>query len=412
MYFRLYNHCKLVEGVRRGAIYDLETGKVISINQGAVKLLNTCKNHSLEDIMDVSLPENMHYVKFLQELAQKKLGSIYLLAPDDEEICAAPPEPNLDFLWLEVTNTCNNTCLHCYAASGPAAHSDYVPKERWLNVISEAKAAGAKAIQLIGGEPLMYPAWRDLITKAHSEEYEYIEIFTNATLITDEDIDFFKTHGVRIATTLYSNRAEVHDKVTLQPGSFHKTITNIRKILANSIPLRIASIIMKPNEGEAENIMNLCAELGVEVNPPDVVRPTGRGSDQDILPQEYTKPPIRPPFFTNEESFTQAQYFHSCLAGKIAITSTGEVIPCIFARNHSFGSILANSLAEILAGEKLNKCWHTTKDQVEKCKDCEYRYACSDCRPLAEGSDPEKRWLACSTGCSYNPYTGIWEDIR
>ena len=60
----------------------------------------------------------------------------------------------------------------------------------------------------------------------------------------------------------------------------------------------------------------------------------------------------------------------------------------------------------------MQKCWHTTKDHVEKCKDCEYRYACNDCRPLAQGSDSGKRWLASSVDCLYNPYTGKWEDER
>jgi radical SAM protein with 4Fe4S-binding SPASM domain len=410
LYFRLHNNCKLVEGAKRGAIYDLDSGKVLSVNQGAVKLINVCSNRSLEDVMDITLAENQPYAVFLQELIVKKVGSIYLSAPDTRVAAEIPEEPKLDFLWLEVTASCNNTCLHCYAASGPCKHEDIVLKERWLSVISEARCAGASAVQLIGGEPLMYPGWRDLIIKACEEGYEYIEIFTNATLLTDSDIEFLKTNGVRIATTIYADNADVHDKVTLHQGSFHKTMTNIKKILANNIPLRIASIIMKANEDQAENIMKLCAQLGVEVNPPDVVRPTGRGDDKDIVPGKYTKPSVKPPFYTSQECFNKAQHFHSCLAGKIAITSTGEVIPCIFARSHSFGNILNSTLAEILAGEKLGKCWHTTKDQVEKCKDCEYRYACSDCRPLAEGADPEKRWLACSTGCSYNPYTGKWGD--
>lgn len=407
MYFRLHNHCKLVAGAKRGAIYDLEKGKVVSVNEGAIKLLTACSKNELQDIIDMSAADQPS-IKFLQQLTEKGLGSIYFIEPEAKEDIPMA-EAKLEFLWLELTASCNNTCLHCYAQSGPSEHKDHVAKERWLNLISEARSLGADAVQLIGGEPLMYPGWRDLIIRARQEGYEYIEIFTNATLITNDDIAFFKTNNVRIATTIYADNAAVHDKVTLQPGSFDKTLTNIKKLLAHGIVLRIASIIMKANEDQAENIMKLCAQLGVEVNPPDVVRPTGRGDDQAILPEKYTKLPIKPPFYTDMEAFFKAQQYHSCLAGKIAITASGEVIPCIFARNHSFGSIIQSTLAEIIAGEKLNKCWHTTKDEVERCKDCEYRYACSDCRPLAEGSDPEKRWLACSQGCSYNPYKGLWE---
>jgi hypothetical protein len=46
----------------------------------------------------------------------------------------------------------------------------------------------------------------------------------------------------------------------------------------------------------------------------------------------YAKPPIQPPFHTDEYSFMKAQQFNSCLTGKIAVTTTGDVIPCIFPR--------------------------------------------------------------------------------
>ena len=193
--------------------------------------------------------------------------------------------------WLELTSLCNNKCLHCYATSGPCAASDSIPHERWLELISEARAAGATAIQLIGGEPLFYPKWRELVARANQEGYEYIEIFTNATLIDDSCISFFQDFNVSIATTIYADNAEVHDLVTSNPGSFAKTYAAIEKLTAAKIPLRVASIIMKPNENEVANIAPMCQKLGIEFTPPDVVRPTGRGDDKISLPINYSKAP-------------------------------------------------------------------------------------------------------------------------
>lgn len=412
MYYRLHPHCYLVRGAKRGAIYNLQTGKVHSINKGAVDFLLACENSALEDLLDLALPENKPQLAFLDKLTAMGLGSFYLSQPAERP---APPQvapPKLEFLWLELTASCNNRCLHCYATSGPCAGYDAVPHDRWLSLITEARQAGATAIQFIGGEPLLYPRWQELAQRARQDGYEIIEIFTNATLIDDDCVKFVKDNQISIATTIYAANAAVHDRVTLNPGSFNQTMAAVRKLLAADVPLRIASIIMKANEEEAENIMKLCEELGVEVTPPDVVRPTGRGDNSKLLPDKYQKPPVRPPFFTDEESFFRAQCYHSCLAGKIAITAAGDVIPCIFARDQICGNILRQSLATILAGQKLQQCWRTTKDQVEKCQDCEYRYACTDCRPLAQGSDTAKRWLACSNDCDYNPYTGKWKTIK
>lgn len=413
MYYQLQKHCRLVEGASRGAIYDLQTGKVYSINRGALQLLLACQENSLEDLLDVNSPDNKRYLKFFDALTEKGVGSLYTLIPAENtnKTDLEVESVKLDFVWLELTSKCNNRCLHCYGTCGPITETnDSVPHERWLRLIEEARQAGANAIQLIGGEPLLYPNWRELVLKAKELGFEFIEIFTNATLVDDECVDFFKNYGVNIATTIYADCADVHDQVTLHQGSFAKTMTAIRKILAAQIALRIASIIMKVNENEAEKIMQLCQDLGVEVTPPDVIRPTGRGDDYALMPTAYTKPPIKPPFYTDAESFAKSKQYHSCLAGKIAVTSTGDIIPCIFARSQVCGNILSQSLEDVLSGQSLKSCWHTTKDLVDKCKDCEFRYACSDCRPLAQGSAPDKSWLACSTGCSYNPYTGKWEE--
>jgi radical SAM protein with 4Fe4S-binding SPASM domain len=409
LYFQLHDHCKLVEGKARGAIYNFNTGKVHSINFQALKLISQCEKNVLEEVFDMNSEQGNRYLEFLDKLVKLELAAYYYHEPHR----LPPPvinEAKLEFLWLELTSACNNKCLHCYATSGPSCHEAKVPHSTWIKTIQEAYETGARAIQLIGGEPLMYPKWRELILFADKLGFEYIEIFSNATLITDEDVQFFKAHNVNLATTIYADNAEVHDAVTQQNGSFTRTLASIKKALNAAIPLRIASIIMKTNENQVENIMNLCRTLGVEVNPPDVIRPTGRGDDEQLKPDTYSKPPVKPPFYTDEQSFFKAQRCHSCLAGKLAVTADGNVIPCIFARDQICGNILEESLITVLQGQKLQDYWHTTKDAISKCCDCEYRYACHDCRPLAQGSNPTKNWLACTAGCSYDPNTGVWEE--
>jgi radical SAM protein with 4Fe4S-binding SPASM domain len=411
LYYHLQPHCKLVTGANRAAIYDCKTGKVHSINSSAAQLLIACADTPIEDLWATETPENIYCMDFLTKLSTKELGTFDDKKAESTRELTLPPTPTkLDFMWLELTSTCNSKCLHCYAECSPSSLiTKQVPHARWLSLIEEGKAAGATAIQLIGGEPLLYPDWRGLVIKAHQLDYEYIEIFTNGTLVDDDCINFFKEYHVNIATTIYADNATTHDKITRQPNSFNKTMTAIQKIMAANIPLRIASIIMKTNEHEVENILNLYEKLGMKGTYPDVIRPTGRGDDLDLLPLHYQKPPIKPPFFImNENSFVDSHHHHPCLSGKIAVTATGDVLPCIFARNQLCGNILDQSLFEILNSPPLTNCWHTTKDHIEKCSDCEYRYACADCRPLSQGSDPQRNWLASPVNCFYNPYTGTW----
>ena len=408
MYYNLHDYCKVVTGKTRGAIYDLNSGKVYSINQSALNLLNLYLQKPFESLSRNLTSSQIH---FFDTLTQKGLGSFYINQPIIRSTKPTDlPEPNLTFVWLETTTKCNNRCLHCYTESSLHEQTEtLISKEQYLNLIRDIRLTGCSAIQFIGGEPLLYPHWRALIQEAVKNQYEFIEIFTNATLLTDEIIDFLAENKIHIATTIYADNPEIHDKITQNKGSFVKTIAAIEKICKKNIPLRIASILMKQNEHESEKIMNLCKKFGVEVMPPDIIRPTGRGENQNLLPADISSKTIQPPFYISETDFKIAQKCHPCLAGKLAITPNGDVFPCIFARNQLLGNILHTSLNDLLASQTLQTCWKTTKDQITKCKDCEYRYACVDCRPLAQNLNAKHDWYAAPMDCPYDPYKGIWE---
>lgn len=105
--------------------------------------------------------------------------------------------------------------------------------------------------------------------------------------------------------------------------------------------------------------------------------------------------------------FMENKLFNSCLNRKISIDTDGNIKNCPSMKK-SFGNILDESLIKVSENIDFQKKWSINKDLVEVCKDCEYRYVCSDCRaytknPSNEYSKPLK--------CFYDPYTGVWEDM-
>ena len=134
--------------------------------------------------------------------------------------------------------------------------------------------------------------------------------------------------------------------------------------------------------------------MGFSHKQPDVLRPKGRGDDPTIIP---SKESIIKYGLTTFSSFTITRDIlsrnisgHPCLLGKIAITDNGDVLPCIFSRNLTVGNVQETTIKEIMSGQKLKTVWKSTKDNVLVCQDCEYRYACFDCRPLSEGTSQGK----------------------
>lgn len=78
----------------------------------------------------------------------------------------------------------------------------------------------------------------------------------------------------------------------------------------------------------------------------------------------------------------------------------------------SFGNINETTLEEAIGLQGFKKYWNLTKDQVEGCKDCEFRYVCTDCRAYTEQTHFNQSDLDCSKPlkCGYNPYTTEWEE--
>lgn len=116
---------------------------------------------------------------------------------------------------------------------------------------------------------------------------------------------------------------------------------------------------------------------------------------------------ISPLYFrSNLSLFTEAQLHNTCLNRKIAIDVDGNIKNCP-SMPHSYGNIKDTTLQEALEHPDFKKYWNINKDQIEVCKDCEFRYICTDCRAYIE--DPHNLYSK-PLKCGYNPYTCEWEE--
>jgi SPASM domain peptide maturase of grasp-with-spasm system len=114
-------------------------------------------------------------------------------------------------------------------------------------------------------------------------------------------------------------------------------------------------------------------------------------------------------FNTNLPKVLEATNHNSCLHKKIGIDKDGHIKNCPLMME-SFGNIQKVSLEEALAQPKFKRYWNVTKDQIEGCKDCEFRHICTDCRAYTERSHYTSENLDISKPlkCGYNPYTNEW----
>lgn len=111
-------------------------------------------------------------------------------------------------------------------------------------------------------------------------------------------------------------------------------------------------------------------------------------------------------FVINIPHYTESLAHNTCLNRKIAIDTKGNIKNCP-SMKENFGNIRNTTLEEALNKPGFKKYWNITKDEITKCKDCEFRHVCTDCRAYLE--NPEDIYSA-PLNCGYDPYTCEWEE--
>lgn len=116
-------------------------------------------------------------------------------------------------------------------------------------------------------------------------------------------------------------------------------------------------------------------------------------------------------FYTNLKNFTESIHHNSCLNRKISIDINGDIKNCP-SMPESYGNIKDTTLEEAINKPGFKKYWNVTKDDIEVCKDCEFRYICTDCRAYTERTKYSDEGLDLSKPlkCGYNPYTNEWAE--
>ena len=186
----LGNDNYFVEGKKNAAIYDLNKGKVYELNETAKKLV---KEYTTET--NSKLENNL----FIKKLINNKIIN-------SKEIKINPTFENnkyeINFAWLELTNACNLKCIHCYGEFGYNDNLNTMKEEDWTKVIDQLYDLGCRNIQLIGGEPMCFRGYKNIVEYLRIKEFKKITIFTNATLISEHDVKFLKENNVRIRFSL------------------------------------------------------------------------------------------------------------------------------------------------------------------------------------------------------------------
>jgi uncharacterized protein len=206
------------------------------------------------------------------EAALAELGVTGPPAIDDAGL--APPP--LRALSLAIAQKCNLGCAYCYAEQGGfGAAPKNMPDDTAfaaVDLLTASAEPGAKLnLAFLGGEPLVNRATLRAATLRAKEQAERrgatisFSLTTNGTLLTEDDADFFETHGFAVTISLDGPR-ETHD--ALRPyksgaGSYDAILRRVRPLLERQRRAQVsARVTVTPRNLDLKRTLDELVALG------------------------------------------------------------------------------------------------------------------------------------------------------
>jgi radical SAM protein with 4Fe4S-binding SPASM domain len=312
-----------------------------------------------------------------------------------EEIASKAHRLNIPLnVQLDLTYRCNERCVHCYLD-----HHDHgeMTTSEIKSLLNDLADAGVFILTLSGGEIFLRKDFFEIVEHARSLAF-CVKLKTNAVLIGEREAARLRDLAIEnIQVSIYSHRPEVHDAVTLLPGSLKRSLTAIRFLKAQGLNVTIANVLMAQNLSDYSGVQALAKELGVEFTVDPTITPmmdgnratVSLGMDQNALRELFHDPALvgnvaefcAIPAEAGEDDLEATP----CSAGHTAcyVSPYGDVFPCVQfplptgnVRRERFVDIWRHS-------PQMNEVRDIRLKHLTTCSSCTHASSCSRCPGLA-----------------------------
>ena len=295
---------------------------------------------------------------------------------------------------VDLTYRCNERCVHCYLDHDDHGEMTTVEIKRLLDEMTEA---GVFILTFSGGEILVRKDFFEILEYARALMF-CVKLKTNAVLIREREAARIRDLGVEsIQVSIYSHRPEVHDAITLVPGSLKRSLNAIRFLKSQGLKVIIANVLMTQNMGDYSEVRALADELEVESTLDPTVTPMMDGN-RSTLNLSVDNAALKRVFrdaslvgdvdeFCTVSAGQEEDNLHAlpCSAGHTScyVSPYGDVFPCVQfplpsgnVRERRFLDIWRNS-------DQLNEVRSIRVKDLPTCSRCTHVSKCTRCPGLA-----------------------------
>lgn len=221
---------------------------------------------------------------------------------------------------FELTPVCNLNCRMCYVRLGKRqaeALGGVRDMPFWLDLAGQFVKEGTLFILLTGGEPLLYPHFKELYTRLH-EMGIVLSVNTNALLLDEETADLFVKYPPRfVRLTLYGASDATYERLCHVKDGFTRCMHAISLLQERGINTRINVTQTTLNQDDYLQMLNLTNEKGIFVmaaNYISVFSTPEKGSEEILklrnTPYQAAENEVRLKAMQSGKDF--AQYVEKC----------------------------------------------------------------------------------------------------
>ncbi len=279
---------------------------------------------------------------------------------------------------IEITNACNFKCIHCYVINCKKQEETFLSYDVIKNVIDEVCEMGCEMISITGGECTLHPDFEKIYTYIWKKGIK-VNIFTNASLITQPIISLFKRYQPNcVSISIYGASKSTYSEVTKSSVGYKNVIHGLELLQSSGINLEIKIIVLKQNEHELTEMKRLaCKYTSNPIRISYDLMPSYDHSLDVLNNHSHFKGGSISKNTTNHQSF-------NCHAGTsfFSITYEGNVTLCSFC-GFSAKSLKEYSFHDIW--ESFNEFTNLSIPKDSHCYDCEFLDTCNNC--------PARTWM-------------------
>lgn len=403
-------------------IYLVPAGAVFALDEVATRVLGLLAERDMDHQELIQALVDGGYAAEDAEGLVRELRHSQLIVSDQTTKAPLPASPPEDFplqaLVLNITNQCNLSCTYCYEFGAdkiatPAGKPKFMSLETAKSsvdfLLDESADRKAVHITFFGGETLMnFKLLKEVVLYAEEKAKGQgrsitFSLTTNATLLTDEIIDFLSDHGVGVTVSM-DGPPELQDRHRVYKsgkGSYAVIEPRLRRLIARHKTRAITARVTL-TEGVTD-VMRIYRHLKDDLGFHEVgfapVTNSGKQdyslSDEEMdgvvaqfhqLADEWLAYALqgRPHGFSNVsetigELVQGVNKSHPCGAGLglMGVSPSGDLSPC-----HRFTDADTHSLGNITTGIDREK-----RDDFLTRGHIGAKYSCHSCwvRPLCAG---------------------------